>query len=97
MNNELLLLNNKHTITLIEQTKTRAQGKLEIKINKQRRTFYYSTPLNLTEEGKWLLAVTFFGTTRSVLKITDGKNSFSISTTGYWCSRRSEETMKRLR
>ena len=40
MNNELLLLNKKHTDTLIEQTRTKPQETLDFKMNKQRQTFY---------------------------------------------------------
>ena len=39
MNNELLPLINKHTDTLIEQTKTKPQETLEFKMNKQRQNF----------------------------------------------------------
>ena len=39
MNNELLLLIEKHTDTLIEQTKTRPQETLEFKMNKQMQNF----------------------------------------------------------
>ena len=56
---ELLLLTKKHTDTLVEQTKAKPQEALEIKMNKQMKTFSFSLPLNLVEGGKWLLAVTF--------------------------------------
>ena len=39
MNNELLLLIEKHTDTLIEQTRTKPQETLEYKMNKQMQTF----------------------------------------------------------
>ena len=39
MNIELLLLNKKHTDTLIEQTKTKCQETLEFKLNKQLEIF----------------------------------------------------------
>ena len=54
MNNELLLLTKKHTDTLIEQTKSGPQETLEVKLNKQLKTFSFSPPINLSEEGKWL-------------------------------------------
>ena len=50
MNNELLLLIEKHTDTLIEQTKTRPQETLEFKMNKQMQTFYFNPPINLVEQ-----------------------------------------------
>ena len=40
MNKELLLLNKKHTDTLIEQTKTKPQETLEFKMNKQIQSFH---------------------------------------------------------
>ena len=71
MNNELLLLIKKHTDTLIEQTKTRPQENLEFKMNKHFQTFSFNLPINLVEEGKWLLGVTSFESTNSGSKITD--------------------------
>ena len=78
MNNELLLLNKKHTDTLIEHTKTKPQETLEFKMNKQMQTFSFNPPINLVEEGKWLLAVSSFECTNSVFKIFIENNSFSI-------------------
>ena len=84
MNIQLLLLIKKHTYTLIEQTKSRPQETLEFIFNKQMQTFSFSPPINLTEDGKWLLAVTSFEATNSVFKITNENNPFSITTPGYW-------------
>jgi len=84
MNNELLLLIKKHTDTLIEQTKTKPQETLEFKMNKQMETFSFNPPINLLEEGKWLLPVTSFECTNSVFNITNDNNSFSISIPSYW-------------
>ena len=56
MNYELLLLIKNHTDTLIEQTKTKQQETLESRMNKQMQTFSFNPPINLLEEGKWLLA-----------------------------------------
>ena len=39
MDNELLLLIKKHTDTLVEQTKTKPQETLEIKMSKQMQIF----------------------------------------------------------
>ena len=60
MNNELLVLIKKHTDTLIEQTKTRPQETLEFKMNKQMQSFPFDPPINLVEEGQWLLGVSSF-------------------------------------
>ena len=78
MNNELLLLIKKHTDTLIEQTRTKPQETLEFKMNKQMQTFSFNPPINLVEEGKWLMAVSLFDCTNSVYNITNENNSFSI-------------------
>ena len=84
MNNELLLLIKKHTDTLIEQTKTRAQETLQFKLKKQRQTFSFNPPINSVEEDKWLLAVSSFECTNSVFNITDDNNSFSIIIPGHY-------------
>ena len=59
-------------------------------------TFSIGPWINLSEEGKWSLAVTSFEATNSVFIITDGNNSFSISTSGYWSSTGGAETFNRL-
>ena len=97
MSNELLLLSNKHTDTLIQQTRTRPQEKLEFKTNKQNENFAFSPPLNLLEEGKWMIAVAFFEATNSVLNITDENKNFSITTPSCWTSRGGIETIDKLR
>ena len=40
MYNELLLLIKKHTVTLIEQTKTKPQETIEFKMNKKNANFF---------------------------------------------------------
>ena len=82
MNNELILLIKKHTDTLIEQTKTIPQETLEFNMNKQMQSFSFNPPLNLVEEGKWLIAVSSLECTNSVFNITN--NSFSIIVLGHW-------------
>ena len=96
MNNELLLLVKKHTDTLIEQTKTKPQETLEFKMNKQRQTFSFSPPINLIEEGKWLIAVSSFECTNSVFNITDDNNSFSIIISGHWETKFAEKIIDEL-
>ena len=58
--------------------------------------FSFNPPINLAEEGKWLLAVTSFETTNSVFNITKENNSFSISTPGHWSSEDGEELINEL-
>ena len=96
MNNDLLLLIKKHTDTLIHQTKTKPQETLEFKMNKQTQTFSFNPPINLVEEGKWLLAVSSFECTNSVFNITNKNNSFSIIIPGHWQTESSEKTIDKL-
>ena len=96
MNNELLLLVKKHTDMLIEQTKTRPQETLEIKMNKQMQTFSFNPPTNLIEEDKWLLAVSSFECTNSVFNITNENNSFSIIIPGHYQDKSDEKTINDL-
>ena len=96
MNNELLLLIKKHTDTLIEQTKTEPQETIEFKMNKQMQTFSFNPPINLVEEGKWLMAVSLFDCTNSVYNITNENNSFSISIPGHYETEFAEKTIDEL-
>ena len=96
MNIELLLLIKKHTDTLIEQTKTKPQETLDFKMNKQRQTFSFNPPINLVEEGKWLMAVSLFDCTNSVYNITNENNSFSIIIPGHYQSESAEKTINEL-
>ena len=96
MNDELLLSIKKHTDTLTEQTKTKLQETFQFKVSKQMQTFSFNPPINLVEEGKWLLAVTSLDCTNSVFNITVENNSFSISTPARWNSEDSEELINKL-
>ena len=96
MNNELLLLIKKHTDTLIEQTKTKPQETLEFKMNKQMQTFSCSPPINLFEEGKWLLAVSSLECANAVFNITNENNSFSIIIPGHYQNKSDEKIIDDL-
>ena len=48
------------------------------------QSFSFNPPINIVEEGKWLLAVSSFECTNSVFNITDENNSFSKSLPGRW-------------
>ena len=96
MNNELLLLNKKHTDTLIEQTKTRPQETLEFKMNKQMQTFSFNPPINLFEQDKWLLAVSSIECKNSVFNITNENNSFSIIIPGHYKTEFAEKVINDL-
>ena len=95
MNKELLLLTEKHTDRLIEQTKN-SQETHEFKLNTQMETFSFNRPTNLCEEGKWLLAVTSSEAANSVFNIIDENNGFSITTPGHWTPKNREETLNKL-
>ena len=95
-NIELLLLVKKRTDTLTEQTRTKPPETLEFKMDKQMQTFSFSPPIILVKEGNWLLAVSFFECTNSVLNITDENKSFSNSTPGNWIFEDSEELINKL-
>ena len=92
----MLLLIRKHTDTLIEQTKTKPQGALEFKMNKQMQTFSFSPLINLLEEGKWLLAVSSLECTNPVFNITNGNNSFSIIIPGHYQTEFAEKKINDL-
>ena len=66
MNNDLFLLIKKHTETLMQQTKTKPQETLEIKMNKQSETLLFNPAKKFFDGGKRFLAVTSFGTTKLV-------------------------------
>ena len=96
MNNELLLLIKKHTDVLIQQTKTKPQETLEFKMNKQMQTFSFNPPMNLVEEGKWLLGVTSLECTYFVFNITNENNSFSNIIPGHYHTQSAEKTIDEL-
>ena len=96
MNNELLLLIKKHTDTLIEQTKTKPQETLEFKMNNHMQTFSFNPPINLPEEGRWLIGVSSFECTNSVFNITNEDNSFSIIIPGHYETESAEKTIDEL-
>ena len=93
----MLLLNKKHTDTLTAQTRTKPQETLEFKMDKQMQIFLFNPPINLVEEGKWLLAVSSFECTNSVFNITDENNSFSITVPGPWQNESDEKNIDELK
>ena len=68
---------------LLNELKKKSKETLQFKLNQQMDVISNNPPKNLIEEGKKLLAVTFFETTNSVFKMSDGNISFSISTPSY--------------
>ena len=60
------------------------------------QTFSFNPPINLVEEGKWLLAVSSFECTNSVYNITDDNNSFSIIIPAHWETEFAENSIEEL-
>ena len=56
--------------------------------------FWFSLPINLVEEGRWLLAVARFEAPNSVFRITSEINSFSITTPGHWSCESAKKLLK---
>ena len=96
MNNELLLLIEKHTDSLVEKTKTKTQGTLVFKLNKQMETFSTSPPINLSVERKWLLGVSSIEATNSVLNTTEKHTGFSKTMPGHCNSHDGGELINKL-
>ena len=78
---------------MTEQTKTKPQETLEFEMIKQMQTFSFNPPINLFEEGKWLLAVSSFECTNSVFNITNENNSLSIIVPGHYETESAEKTI----
>ena len=61
------------------------------------QTSTFSRPINLSEEGKWLVAVTSFDATNSIFNKTAENNSFLISTPSYWTPEGGEDLINKLK
>ena len=97
MNSELLLSIKKHTDTLVEQTNTKSQKTLELKMVQSKQTFSFNPPINLVEEGKWLLGVSSFEVTNSIFNITNENYSFSNTMSGHWIRENAQQTIDKLK
>ena len=60
------------------------------------QSFSFNPPINLVEEGKWLMAVSLFDCTNSVFNITNENNSFSIIIPGHYETEFAEKTIDDL-
>ena len=89
--------NKTHTDKLIEKLKTKPQETLEFELDRQMETFSFSPPINLFEQGKWLLAVTSFEATNSFFTITNEEISISFPTPSYWFFSGGAETIYKLK
>ena len=77
-------------------TKTKPQETLKFKMVRSKQRFSFNPPMNLVEEGKWLLVASSLECTNSVFNITNENNSFSIITPGHWESNLAETTVYKL-
>ena len=60
------------------------------------QTFSFNPPINLVEEGKWLIAVSSLECTNSVFNITNENNSFSIIEPGHYQNNPNEKIVDDL-
>ena len=60
------------------------------------QSFSFNPPMNLLEEGKWLLACSSFKCTNSVFNITNENISFSIIIPGHYQNKSDEKTIDGL-
>ena len=58
--------------------------------------FSFNPPINLVEEGKWLLGVTSLECTSSVFNITNENNSFSNIIPGHYQNELAEKIIEDL-
>ena len=96
LNEEKIVTFKKHTDILFQQTKILPQETLEFRMNKQLENSSFSPPINLIEEGKWLMTVTSFEATNSVFNINIENNSFSITIPGHWETKSAEKSIDEL-
>ena len=60
------------------------------------QTFPFNPPINLVEEGKWLMAVSSFECTISVFNLTNENNSFSVIIQGHYQTESAEKAIDEL-
>ena len=65
-------------------------------MNKQMQTFSFNPSVNLSEDDKWLLAVTSFEATNSVFNLTHENNSFLITIPDHWNCKSAQKTLGEL-
>ena len=97
MNNEILHFIEKQSDAFIEQAEAKPWETLEVKLNKQMGVFWFSSPINLSEERKWLLAETSFEAKNCVFNGIDENNIFPITRPNRWIAEGSEEIVDKLK
>ena len=96
MHYELLLSVEKQTDKLVEQKRLKPPETLEFILAKQMDTLWVNLPINFSEEGNWLLAVTSSEAAKSVFITINGNSSFSITAPGLWTRKSGEEFIENL-
>ena len=66
----------KNCETLIEQTYRKPEETLEFKMNKPRKTFHFSSPIQI--KGDWMLGLTSSEVYNSIFNITEENNKFKL-------------------
>ena len=79
------------SILIPSLNRQKTQETLEFKMIRSKQTFSFNPPINLVEEGKWLIGVTLFDCTNSVFNITNENNLFSIIIPGHWQTKSDEK------
>ena len=73
---DLLLSITENCEKLIEQTHTKPQETLELKMNKSRQTFHFKPPIQVKED--WMLGLTDLEVYNSIFNITEESKNFEI-------------------
>ena len=68
---DILLSITKNCETLIEQTRTKAEDKLEFKTTKPRETFHFNPPVQIEED--WMLGLINLEAYNSIFNVTKEK------------------------
>ena len=61
------------------------------------QTFLFNPPMNLSEEDKWILAVTSFEATNPSFNMNNENNTFSFTTAGYWNAKGGQKTISKVK
>ena len=95
--NKKIILTKNIQIHLLNKQKRKPQETLEFILLNQKEAFSFSPSINLSEEGKWLVAVTSFETTKSFSITTAENSSFLTSARSYWTLEGGEELINELK
>ena len=80
---DLLLSITKNCETLIEQTHKKAEGTLEFKLTKSRKTCHFKPPIQV--KGDWMIGLISLEACNSIFNITEENNIFQLYTNPFDC------------